>query len=301
MSSHCVISPHGCAFHKYADDTILSKSAKPEDFSSVQSDLKLWIEDVLAWMDSNKLKLNTSKTELLPVGVPSHISEWRGEMVDIAGCPVAFETSAKYLGVKIDQSLTMQNQISNICRCSFLELRWISSIHSFLSRDACEKFVNALITSRLDYCNSVLCGLPSEQIERLQRVQNNAARLILRKQKHDHVTPLLKELQWLPMKFRIQYKVATLAYHRFDGTLPSYLSGSLFIYQPSRSLRSSDEKLLKVPRRNLKSLGDCSFSFLAPTVWNSLPTPLRNKPSFSQFKSHLKTYYFSQAFPSSNV
>ena len=63
-------------------------------------------------MDSNKLKLNTSKTELLPVGVPSHISECRGEMVDIAGCPVAFETSAKYLGVKIDQSLTMKNKIS---------------------------------------------------------------------------------------------------------------------------------------------------------------------------------------------
>ena len=141
----------------------------------------------------------------------------------------------------------MQNQISNICRCSFLELRRISSIRSFLSRDACEKFVNGLITSRLDYCNSVLCGLPSEQIERLQRVQNNAARLILRKRKHDHVTPLLKELHWLPVKFYIQYKVATLAYRRFDGTLPSYLSDSLCVYQPLRSLRSSGEKFLKCP------------------------------------------------------
>jgi len=106
---------------------------------------------------------------------------------------------------------------------------------------------------------------------------------------------------WLPVKFRIQYKVATLAYRRFDDTLPSYLSDSLCIYQPSRSLHSSDEKLLKVPRWNLKSLGDRSFSFLAPAVWNSLPVPLRNTQSFSQFKSHLKTYYFSQAFPSSNV
>ena len=109
----------------------------------------------------------------------------------------------------------------------------------------------------------------------------------------------MKELHWLPVKFRTQYKVATLAYRRFDGTLPSYLSDSLPTYQPSRSLRSSGEKLLKVPKRNLKSLGDRSFSVLAPAIWNSLPAPLRDAPSFSQFKSHLKTYYFSQAFPKS--
>ena len=110
-----------------------------------------------------------------------------------------------------------------------------------------------------------------------------------------HVTPLLKELHWLPVKFRCQYKTATLAYRHFEGSLPPYLSSSLCTYEPSRSLRSSNEKLLKIPKRNFKSFGQRSFSFMAPSLWNSLPATLRNVPTLSQFKSQLKTL-FAQAF-----
>ena len=86
-----------------------------------------------------------------------------------------------------------------------------------------------------------------------------------------------------------------LAYRHFKGSLPPYLSSSLCTYEPSRSLRSY-EKLLKIPKRNLKSFGQCSFSFMAPSLWNSLPATLRNVPTLSQFKSQLKTFLFAQAF-----
>ena len=99
------------------------------------------------------------------------------------------------------------------------------------------------------------------------------------------------------MKFRSEYKIDTLAYRHFDGTLPSYLSASLCTYQTSRTLRSSIEKLLKIPKRKLKSVGDHSVSFIAPTVWNSLPASLRNLPTLSDFKAQLKTVLFQQAFP----
>ena len=98
-----------------------------------------------------------------------------------------------------------------------------------------------MITSRLDNCNATFAGVADEQIARIQKIQNNAAWLILKKSKRDHVTPLLKEFHWLPVKYRIQYKLATLAFLHFDGTLPPYLSSSLCTYQPSRSLRSSTE------------------------------------------------------------
>ena len=152
-----------------------------------------------------------------------------------------------------------------------------------------------MVISRLDYCSSVFIGLPADQIARLQRVHNNAARLVMKKRRRDHVTPLLKELHWLPVKFRCQYRISTLAYRHFERSLPPYLSSSLCTYEPSRCLRSSNEKLIKIPKRNIKSFGQRSFSFMAPSVWNSLPATLRNVPTLSQFKSRLKTL-FAQAF-----
>ena len=134
-----------------------------------------------------------------------------------------------------------------------------------------------MVISRLDYCNSVLIGLPADQIALLQRVQNNAARLVVKRRRRDHVKPLLKELHWLPVKFRCQYKIATLAYRHFEGSLPPYLSSSLCTYEPSRSLRSSNEKLLKIPKRNLKSFGQRSFSFMAPCIYLEFSAGLSEK------------------------
>ena len=101
---------------------------------------------------------------------------------------------------------------------------------------------------------------------------------------------------WLPVIFRCEYKIVTLAYRHFDGTLPSYLSAFLCTYQTSRTLRSSSEKLLKIPKRNLKSVGERSFSAIAPSVWNSLPASLRNLPTLSDFKAQLKTFLFDRPF-----
>ena len=138
--------------------------------------------------------------------------------------------------------------------------------------------------SRLDYCNATLAGLPAIHISRLQRIQNNAARLVLQKSKRQHVTPLLKQLHWLPIQTHIDYKLATLAFRHFDGSLPQYLSSRLDIYQPSRSLRSSNDRLLRVPR-----------CYQGPVVWNSLPTDLKLSSSLS-FKSRLKTHLFKKSY-----
>ena len=153
----------------------------------------------------------------------------------------------------------------------------------YISQSAAARIVAAMVISRLDYCSSVFIGLPADQIALLQQVQNNTAWLVMKKRWWDHVTPLLKKLHWLPVKFCCQYKIATLSYRHFEGFLLPYLSSSLCTYKPSHSLQSSNEKLLEIPKQNLKSFGQRSFSFMAPSLWNSLLATLRNVPTLSQF------------------
>ena len=132
--------------------------------------------------------------------------------------------------------------------------------------------------------------------KKLQTIQNAAAKLILKKRKYDHATPLLKQLHWLPVKARCDYKIAVMAYKFFDGTLPSYLSKTLSARCPSRNLRSSTEHFLILPKTNLKHFGERSFNFTAPKIWNHLPRHLRHACSLGVFKKNLKTYMFKKHF-----
>ena len=291
-----VIISHKCSYHKYADDTQLCKSSHPDSFLSAQTSMQACIDDILTWMVSNKLKLNPEKTEAMVSGSKLQLNQISSESMTVDNNSIPFVQSVKYLGVTLDSSLTMQRHISDVCRSTFLALRRISSIRRFLSVQSTATLVHASITSRLDYCNSTLSGISSEQVARLQRVQNSAARLVLKKRKREHITPLFKQLHWLPISFRIEYKLAVFAFRYFDNSLPLYISQSLSTYQSSRTLRSSSEKLLNVPRKNLK-MGYRSFSSSLPRIWNSLPSTLRDIPTLSLFKTRLKTHLYQTAFP----
>ena len=237
-------------------------------------------------MNKNKVKLNEEKTELLVVGDRTRLCQVKKELLTFGPNAVPFQTSAKYLGVHPDETLSMKEQVTSLCRSSYFHLRKIASFRPYLSDENIAQLVSSLILSKLDYCTSTLSGLPSSSLNRLQKVQNNAARRVLRKRKSDHVTHLLEKLHWL------HYKIATLAFRHFENSLPTYLSELLHTYQPSRTLWSSNEKLLKVPQTNLKSAGNRSFHFQAAKIWNSLPTNVRSSPSLSSFKKNLKTHLF---------
>ena len=155
----------------------------------------------------------------------------------------------------------------------------------------------AFILSRLAYCNCLLAGCPQFLIDRLQKVQNAAARLICRAKKLDHVQPILLSLHWLPIRARIQYKISTFCFNVITGTGPQYLSELLHLYTPSRDLRSSaDTLILKIPRSNSKTFGQRSFSRVGPSTWNGLPYTLRHSDSQTSFRQALKTHLFQQCF-----
>ena len=213
--------------------------------------------------------------------------------MQVGNCHVQLVSSVKNLGVTLDCHLNMSLHIQNVCRVAYIQLRQISSIRHLLTVEATKTLICALVLSRLDYCNSLLSGCPKHLLQKLQRVQNAAARLVYRVKKSDSVEPLLRSLHWLPITSRIQYKLSVTCFNSITGTGPQYLTDLLQQYCPSRQLCfSSDTQILKVPRVVTKSFGERSFSYTGPTIWNSLPVNLRHTQSSVSFRSALKTHLF---------
>ena len=148
----------------------------------------------------------------------------------------------------------------------------------------------------MDYCNSLLYGMPQHLIDRLQRVQNAAARVVLLIPKFDHIRTALFDLHWLPVKQRIWFKIMLLTFKCLIGKAPVYLRDMAERYMPNRTLRSSNALLLKVPRFKNKTLGARTFGYAAASLWNSLPLEIRAIDNIDSFKSSLKTHLFKLAF-----
>ena len=139
-----------------------------------------------------------------------------------------------------------------------------------------------------------LIGIQQDLIAKLQRLQNSAARIVSRTRKYEHITPVLIKLHWLPIKFRIQFKVLLLVYKALNGLAPKYIKELLVPYKPRRHLRSEAKGLLDEPRTRLK-FGDRAFSISAPRLWNALPQHLKDSTSCQAFKKCLKTHLFRLA------
>lgn len=207
-----------------------------------------------------------------------------------------FASTVRNLGVAFDNRFHFDKQIGAVVKISFFQLRLLSKVKSFLSHADLEKANHAFISSRLDYCNALYTGLNQSLLNRLQMVQNAAARLLTNTHERSHITPVLCSLHWLPVRFRVEFKVLMFVFKAINGLAPTYLSEMVTVYQPARTLRSSQNTFLIIPKFRYKKFGSRSFAIQGPTLWNALPSPLRNITVFSVFKSQLKTFLFRKAF-----
>ncbi len=175
---------------------------------------------------------------------------------DSSICPVS---SARNLGVLFDTNLLLNNHVCNVCRAASFALHRIGSIRHYLDMKSTEKLVHSLVMCRIDTCNSLLYGLPDTQIARLQRLQNSAPRLVTRTRTRESITPILKDLHWLPIRARMDFKILVLTYQCIHGTAPVYLQRLVQEYKTTRNLRSSHKSLLTPPVIKTKSYGSRSF------------------------------------------
>ena len=224
-----------------------------------------------------------------------HLSKPITSSLQIASSTIHASAFARNLGITFDNTLSMEDHIKNICKSTFFHIRNIHQIRKVLDDDTAANLVHALITSRLDNGNALLYGITDQQLNKLQRVQNAAARMLTRTRKFDHISPVLYRLHWLPIKYRIHFKLLLLTWKALHDMAPPYIRELLHLHSPPRQLRSSDKCLLSVPR-TFSSYGDRAFYASAPKLWNSLPSDLRFCNSLDTFKSTLKTHLFKIAY-----
>lgn len=192
-----IIRKHNINYHMYADDTQLYFSLEPSNSSQLVKTLEACVSDVKEWMLVNKLKLNDDKTETVLCNPKSF--DIVSSQITIGTENICFGSSGKNLGVTIDSSFDMSKHISNVCKTVYFELRRLRHMSSFVDQSSLKTLASSFVLSRLDYCNSLFQILPKFQIDKLQKLQNHAARVVLGKSIREHITPFLMELHWLPV------------------------------------------------------------------------------------------------------
>lgn len=296
-----LVESHGLCPHLYADDTQVYGFCRPGATAQLQDRVSACLVEVATWMRSNRLQLNTAKTEVIWCSSSRRQHQIPHTPLAVGADAVVPVNSVRNLGIYVDSDLSMRTHVSRTVSNCFAALRQIRSIRRSITRPVLLMLVSSLVLTRLDYGSATLAGLPATQLGRLQTVLNAAAKLIFSLRKYDHVTPLLKELHWLRVPERITFRLATLAYRCQHGMAPQYLAVQLrrtADIESKQHLRvaSTDTLASTRPRSLHPTIGDRAFSEAATRAWNSLPSSVHSAESLAVFKRRLKTELFDRSF-----
>ena len=185
--------------------------------------MELCIRDLRTWMLHDKLKLNDNKTNFLLIGTRQQLSKVDVDFLCVGDSIVSPIKSAKNLGTWMDNNLNLKINVNNTCKAAYYHPTNVRRIRKYLDEKTTQTLIHALIIGRIDYCNSILYGLPAKELAKLQRLQNSAARIIFNIPRMCHITPVLRELHWLPIQFRIQFKLIIITLKVIKGHGPIYL------------------------------------------------------------------------------
>ena len=252
------------------------------------------LNDVKKWSNNNFLLLNEKKTQVIHVSSRFRQTECPSVLLD--GHELRPVDSVRNLGTICDKNLLMVEQVSKVCRAASFALYKIGQIRRYLNEKLTERLVHSLVMCHIDNCNALLYNLPETQLNRIQKIQNSAARLVTRSSSNESIIPILKKLHWLPVRARIEFKILVLTFKCLRGLAPSYLTELLTQYVPSRTLRSSQKSLLTSTQINTKFYGSRAFQVASAELWNGLPENIKNCETIDSFKSYLKTYLFRTNF-----
>ena len=292
-----ILESLGVCFHFYADDTQLYFCIS--NFNQNLDMIDRVMSTIKNWMTSKRLKLNEGKTEVILIGSKVRLENInRPEHCIIDGVNLAWSTKVRSLGVVLDENLNMKDHLRQQKKKLVHNLINISRIAKFLNKGTKMKLVHGLILSNIDFCNSILHGLPDCDLRMFQLIINSAARTVagMPRFSRERITPICIDLHILPVKARIKYKICLLAHKALTSGEPKYLADLLHRRETVSSLRSSSVRQLEEPIISRSSSSNRAFAYCAPRLYNTLPGELRTIESVGTFKKKLKTYIFSEAY-----
>ena len=297
------VIPADLSLNGFADDHSVRykfKAGNRDQELCMEQLMNICMVNVKEWMTSMRLKLNDSKTEFIIFGSTKQVKKLATTNINVNGCEVPRTPLIKYLGSWLDENLNFKHHITKKCQTAMYNVFKIRNIRKFLTKEACHTIMLGLVISHLDYNNALLYGLPDVDINRLQRVQNIAAKIVCDKRKYDSVTDCLRELHWLPIRARIEHKILSLTHGCVYGYGPTYLQDLVNKRTAARALRSNyDENItLTTPFTKHKTFKERSFSCAAPKLWNNLPSDVKSIASKETFKKATKTILFNKYFNS---
>ena len=262
-----VIEKAGLQHHQYADDTQMYISFVTHEKQQSILVTERAVVAVRQWFILNGLQLNPDKTESMFLGTSYNLSSASDcKTLHLSGSDVNLSDHIKSLGVLIDNRLSFEKQISSLCKASYCNIKALRKIRSALDMETAKTVACSIVSTRMDYCNSLLFGTTLRNLSKLQRVQNTLARIVSGRRRFDHISPVLADLHWLPVRERIDYKIGYMTFKTLIFKQPTYLADLLIPYVPSRNLRSSDQNLLKIPlctnTHCIKSFFSCSSDCL---------------------------------------
>ena len=290
-----IIRKHSIQYHIYADDVQLFLTFDPNlpgDSACALFKLECCVKELQTWMVANKLMMNPDKTEFFIASSAAHYKHLEHLTFIFDDVEIKSSPFVKNLGAVFDSHMKMGNHVTQLSRSLNFQIRNLNRIRRFLDFNSCHNAVRSLILSKLDYCGALLNGISHKDITRLQRIQNRCARLIFKKPKRTHSSPLLKELHWLPVAQCIQFRTLVHTFKSLNNLSPHYISSLLHVRKPpAYSLRSSTVTCLHVPKTRTLT-GDRAFSSSAPRLWNNLPAMIRGATTTASFKKSLKCHLF---------
>jgi len=294
-----VVQQFGLHIHMYADDIQIYGFCQPTKKNELTRKLETCLEALAHWFLSNRFQLNVSKTQFMWFASRQRLPTITLTPIHVGSQALYPAMQVKCLGVIFDSKVSFAPQVSRMVASCFGVLRRIRSVRSSLTTRLLATLIKSLVLSRLDYCLPILSGIPSSLLRQLQAVLHASARMIFGANRFSSISPLLHELEWLPIQGRIALRLAVITHRCLSGSAPTYLSNELQLVsglQHRTRLRSSTTRNLVIPFSRRSTFGERSFPVCAARIWNSLPSALKSEQNTRCFKHLAKEHFLSIYF-----